>query len=663
MICLNLRINTVSSEKEVVRLKKSLVSVVTVMAMICAFFAAMPAGAAEKGTVSVTADKEFVQKGGQVTYTVEFDGISDVRGIQLGLTYDAGQASYVDGSMKLESQDFADYSDFVGEDGSLGMVFAMKEGTDVSGAAASFVLAAGEDSSAGAMGLKVSSAEAVGAGGEPIELDVVVSDAEIISGFNAEFSAVPDKDSIGIGEETVYTVSMSELTVRGMQFSVEYDDAHFELAGVSAADGYETAVETKDDGSIAFVLYSEENITVSGELMHIRLRAKDTESSVYGLTPITVGGFKASDGSGELDVTYTSVCGEISVQKAAGVEISFNADKTEAGAGEIVSYTVVLNSISGYRGLQTALKYDLSKLEFVNVEPLSIMELADASFNTAVDGTVRIACVFTEESSTTGGELAKINFRVKDGASGIADMSVTGTKVSSDGTGYIDADYFTSVDEVFTYSGRKVVVTGVPSVESAYAGREVVYTFELSEVSGFGGMQFKLNYDSSVLNCTGIAKGSVLDSAVVKTITETSDGVIQGMINYSGGYTGGGVLFTASFEVSDVEAAIQPELAFTSFTSDDYITYSITPVNVYPLESVPEYSVAVDDTQVSVTQNRPGAGSVTLYIAQYGSDGTLKDVDIHDVAGSEVFDFVRDTETETVRCYIWDSQMIPHAES
>ena len=759
-------------------MKKNLISAVMALAMILTVLGSYTVMAAENGVLSVTADKEFVNKGENVTYTVSLSGISDLRGMQLSLTYDADKASYVDGSFNEEAEDFADYSDFINDEGTIGFVLALAESGNYSGNVASFTLKADESASIGAVGMSVDKLIAKDSSGGDIAVDIHIDDAEIISEYSTEFSVIPDADTLNVGDEVTYMVSMSELIVKGMQFTVKYDNSYLELIEADSAGTY-TMVKSEGDEGVGFIFYNKEDTSVSGDLVKLRFRVKYFDSTTEGLTPVRVDDFKAVSSEGALDVSYTDTCAPISLQKESSVEISFNADKMIAGEGETVSYTVVLNGINDYRGIQTALKYDLSKLEFVDVEPLSLMSLADASFDSAVDGTVRIACVFAETVSTTGGELAKINFRVKEGAFGTVDMSVVGTKVSADGNGYIDADYYASADEIYAYTGQLINITAEPSKSLILPGEEVVYTFKLPEVQDFKGMQFKLLYDSNAMECVDIARGAVLDGAVVRSITKTQDGVIQGMINYSRGYTGSGELFSVTFAAKNVQSLLQPELYFSSFTSDDYIVYNISPVNVYPSEpaeetinaieaigdvtladksaieyarelyeslsaeikervtnydkltaaeqayaelyapvqavidaieaigevtldskseldevnamyneleedakgyvdnyqkladanekyqelydALPTYECTVGESEVSVKQNKPCEDALTMYIAQYDAAGIMTGVNIYDMAGGGVFAFTRAAETETVRCYIWDADMMPYA--
>lgn len=572
-------------------MKNKLISAVVTLSMLLVMLSSLTVTATGSGKLTVTADKDFVKKGENVTYTVSVNGLSSVRGVQIGLTYDADKASYVSDSINFIAQNFTDYSGYTYDDNKIGIAFAMEEETDYTGTIASFMMNAEES---GKIGMAVDNLVIKDTDGNTIDLDVDIKDAEVVNRYNVEFLAVPDKDTINIGDEITYTVSMSELTLKGMQFSAEYDDTYLELIDAEVNSQY-TMVKSIGDSRVDFVMYNRDRVDVSGDVASLKFKAKYVDKSISNFSPVRITGFKAADSDGPIDSSYVSTCQSISLQKSDQIEISFNADTLIAGEGDLVSYTVMLNGIEDYRGIQTALKYDSSKLEFVSAEKLSLMELAEtALFSTVTTGTVGIVCVFPDVVSTTGGELARINFKVKEGASGFADMYESGTKVSADGQNYLDADYYSNIDEVYTYSGQKVVLSAQPSETLVIPGETFEYTFEMSDVVNFAGMQIELRYDSSMLECIGITNGSVLNDAVIKVIKKTSDGIISGMINYKDGYTGSGDVFTVKFVAKQVSSLSQPEVYFSSFVSNDYITYDISPTNLYPTDPAEEAINAID---------------------------------------------------------------------
>ncbi|MBP3361188.1 MAG: hypothetical protein J6N52_10070 [Clostridia bacterium] len=702
-------------------MNKRFISMISAVIMLSMLLCGLPSSAAAEGSISITADKAFVKKGEAVTFTISADSLSDMRGFQLGLSYDAEKLSYVKDSVSLTAGLFTDAGRFTESDGMLGFAFAVEEPVDYTGVIASFTMNVSDNCSDGVIGMSVSKLLAVDGSGNDTAVGYSIDEVCTVSEYNTEFSITPDKTELCTGDTVTYKISMSELELRGMQFAVEYDSSRYEFLKSEITGAY--PIIKKDEGNkVGFVFYSKEDTAVSGELAAVTFRVKHIEGTNQSCMPIRISGFKAANASGVTDISYTVSQVPVSLLKSERVEIKFIPDKLMAGAGETISYTAYINGIENWRGLQTALKYDISKLELVSAEQLSVMAMADAAFETDVDGTVGLACVFSEAASTTGGELARLTFRVKENAAdGYADMSVLRTKVSADGSGYIDADYYKEVEEVFVYGGQRAVISASPSVDIVIPGEVFEYSFMLSDVSDFKGMQFKLIFDSTILELVGITAGDVLDSAVVKAVKQTSDGVIQGMINYRDGYSGNGGLFTASFAAKSTAALIRPEIYFSEFTSDDYITYDIAPISLYPsepaeeainaisaigevdlsdrdlilharklydalplnlqsrvsnypqlvdaekkyeelYEALPVFECAAGDEAVKLTQNKPCDEKLTLYIAQYNAAGDMISVEGKEITGSADISYEKALTAAEVKCFIWNDSMQPYED-
>ena len=398
------------------------------------------------------------------------------------------------------------------------------------------------------------------------------------------------------------------------------------------------------------------------------------------------------------------------------VEVNCTADKAMAGSGMTVSYTLSLSGIENSRGLQTALKYDTSKLEFVSVEPLAVMNDADTKKETISTGKVGIVCAFDNAVDISGKELARIHFRVKDTVeNGVAKVSVVGTKIALNPDEYLDAEFVSMVDDVYVYQGQMIQIQGTPSVHAVVAGDTLSYVFRMSRSENFKGMQFSMKYDSDLLEYTDTKKGEVLNTAAVSVIKKTSDGNIQGMINYNNGYSGEGELFTISFKVNQSAQAVKPQFAFDT-TAYDYVVFTADEVTVYPTEPAQEVinainaigSVSLDSKaaidyareiydqlpdsvkervanydvllkseeeyqklydalavfecileqdDIKIIKNKPCDEALKLYIAQYAADGSLIQANIHDIQDSESIAFDRQAQTDHVRCFIWNTSM------
>lgn len=415
---------------------------------------------------------------------------------------------------------------------------------------------------------------------------------------------------------------------------------------------------------------------------------------------------------------------------ATEIEVSFTADRVIAGEGEQIVYTASLSGIEDYRGFQTALKYDSSKLKLLSVEKLSGMEAADFSANTDVVGTVGLVCAFGETVSTSPMDLARITFEVKDIGSasdnGIADMYVTGTKVSVDGETYMNAEFTCTADEVYVHNGKHIVIDAQPMQKIAIPGEEITYSFSLPEVENFTGMQFELRYDSNVLEYKSVDKSSALETALVKDIRCTAAGVVRGMINYRSAFNGSGEMFRLTFTVREPSDAasddiLHPEIYFMPFVSDDYITYITGECDIYPsepaqrvinliniigtvtleskaaielarseyeslpgeikervtnyyiltaaedkyeelYEAMPVFECILRNSEVEIVKNKPCDENLTLYIAQYDEEGVLVGINVNAVTKSEAFAFAKTDKTVRTRCYIWNELMQPYTD-
>lgn len=706
------------AEREVIKLNKRFISMIVALVMFSMLLCGLPSSAAAEGSISITADKAFAKKGETVTYTVSANGLDDIRGFQLGLMYDTSDVSYEKDSVTLAADLFTDYSGFTETPGSLGFAFAFDEPTSYTGLIASFSMTVSEECSLGKIGVSVSKLLVTGDIGEEIAVSCSVDDVCAVSEYNAEFYVAPDKTELYTGDTVTYKISMTDVTVKGMQFAAEYDDSCYELLDVESTGAYQMIQKT-DGNKVGFVFYSNEDTVISGELVSLSFKVKHIDSSSSDKFLLKISGVKAVSSADVLDLSYAVLQEPVSLLKSEKVEINFIPDKLMAGANETISYTASVSGIESMRGFQTALKYDVSKLELIETEQLSVMAMADAAFETDVDGTVGLVCVFTEAVQTTGGELARLTFRVKENvANGFADMSVLRTKISADGIDFIDADYYKDVEEVFVYGGQKAVISAVPSKDIVIPGETFEYSFDLSSVNEFRGMQFKLLFDSEALELISITNGSVLNNAVVKTVRETSDGVIQGMINYKDGYTGGGNLFIAVFAAKMPDALICPQMNLSDVISDDYITYDISPVFLYPdepaaevinaieaigevdltdgdliqrarrlydalepeiqnrvsnytqlieaesiyaelYEALPVFECEICDGTVKLTQNKDCGEKLTLYIAQYNSSGAVTAVESTVINGSSDISYERTLQTAEVKCFIWNDSMQP----
>ena len=354
-------------------MKKRSISKVLAFSMIMTLSGIPSVYAEGNPTVRLVADRASVDRGAKFTYTLTLDSEETVSGIQSSIAYpteafEFEQAEFI-GSFATQS--------CVEADGTIDLMAALPN-SDFNGGIAVFTFKVLDDAEAGSYIIEsAGNGTLVTIGNDLATAELTAEPVIVNADQNAVFDISSSKSVIGREEEVVYNVKLSEITeVKALQAQIEYDTANFEYISAEADDKFDVLADVDEkDGIITLAAVAGEELAEVGNILEITLRSKS--SCAYGAhKALDVTGFKTSSGLNEMmDIAFSTVCKEITIDDSNHVVFRAVPDKAEIKAGDTVVYTVSLSSELSGEGVQTALIYDSNEFTYVDAEKSDLMDI------------------------------------------------------------------------------------------------------------------------------------------------------------------------------------------------------------------------------------------------------------------------------------------------
>jgi hypothetical protein len=245
-------------------------------------------------------------------------------------------------------------------------------------------------------------------------------------------------------------------------------------------------------------------------------------------------------------ISFSLISGLAAQGTGDTVKVSVNAPAYVEGSFNV---TIDVDNVTGFNSGQFDLSFDSSVVNVTDVADGSVDgETIPVSEWERMDGdTIRMILDVLGISGINGsGSLATISFAVvgETGDKSVLDISnglLVSTEAEAIPAGWID-------DEVIV--GPKPVKVSVNAPE--YVEGTFVASIDVDSITDFNSGQFDLSFDSSVVNVTDVADGSLDGDTIPVSEWERMDGdTIRVILDVSGiaGVSGAGNLATISFAV------------------------------------------------------------------------------------------------------------------
>ena len=307
----------------------------------------------------------------------------------------------------------------------------------------------------------------------------------------AEMILTADKASVAAGDTVKMEIGTKNLlNIKGISFELAIDEKVFDIVSITnAADNiFDTLDNNKlASGDIRFIgfrntVYSEKDLT---PICTVELKVKDVP--VFGDTNIKIGNVKS-------DAVFTAkeyASNTISVfdNTKAGT-ITVKPSVKAAVYGDEIKVNLDYEATTAIRGMQFALKYDPTALEYVSAEKGDVMA-GMGNVSDEEQGMVGIIYTYNDPELRSG-KIAELSFKVKDGApEGKTDFSVDGITGI---TNRVDV----TIGGGVVIAEKNAEVRILADKESLNDGGELALNIEIKNLKNAYGVQYTLPVDTDV---------------------------------------------------------------------------------------------------------------------------------------------------------------------
>ena len=338
--------------------------------------------------------------------------------------------------------------------------------------------------------------------------------------------------TLTVGGSSVYCYLKMENAenISAMDYIITYDADNIELVsinntGFTNQSDVTVSVNSSELGIIRVTLISQNGLNGSSNLNTLRFKAGITaKPGTYPISVLVTDIYNSS-----LDtVIATTQKGTITIKEATQTvkKISFSSTVSPSSVkvGEIVSYKLSASSLNNLSAGTFDFTYDETKLKFNGATLSSAMQNTVYDINDSIDGLVKISFA-SEKAITSGSNLVTLNFSAI--ASGTASIAFKPSDLyDSSFVGMTGNELAKSVsiaepEIVIDYPDFKFLIP-----EDVPSDKEFTVKAVLEGGSGVRAGDFVVNYDSNVLECTGVT-GEAISGAWVVTDKNYSNGQIR----------------------------------------------------------------------------------------------------------------------------------------
>ncbi|MBQ3427166.1 MAG: hypothetical protein IJH37_08495 [Clostridia bacterium] len=688
-------------------MKRKFISALLTLAVATMSLSSLAVNAAGEGKVEFTADQAQVSAGETFTYTLSVPEAQTIKGIQAGIYYD-------DSKLEVENYEFneaitldAYASSIDASNGKAVLAATFSEPVEIEGDIAVFTFKVKDNAASGALdfGLTENGVKLVNMAGEEEDAEASLGMVSVKYDYSAELKATVTDNIVYNNSEVLYTLSMTELAdMRGIAFSIGYDTDLLTFASAEAVgmldDAYTSDIKTDENGIINVAADYSEPVSIKDDIL--RLKFKVNENQPEGqYFPLTLNSFEAVTAEKEtadIDLSFSS--DRIYLFRQSVITMSYTPDKASVKQGKTVDYIITLDSIAASRGFQAELDYDPEVLTPVEVTKGSVLEDAAVASGISVEhpGKVDIVCAYDTEMVEIG-EVAVITFRVSETAvDGYAELSALDALAVDGSYNYVDARSINNIEPV--YIGRKAqsYVIAPNADKNSYAIGDTVYlSVSMGDVSEFPGVQFKINYNTDLLEYIAPSRkseyyGSVLRASSAKEInsSKADEGFIEILSGFgtSDPYTGEGDICTlcfkvigngpanAEFLISDITPkngdTIKGETESISIVSAtfrsaieaiDEIGSSVNVENIETVRAAKELYESLSDEEKELVENIKALENALDALPVVEKIGDLDNITVESKAAIDEARADYDALTETEKAYVGNISDLVAAET
>ena len=318
--------------------------------------------------------------------------------------------------------------------------------------------------------------------------------------------------------------------ISAMDYRILYDAENIELdsmykTGFTNQSDVTVSANTSEPGVIHVTLISQNGLNGNNyvHLMYFKAK-KDAKPGTYPISVLVTDIYNSS-----LDtVVATTQKGTITVKEAtqAVKNISFSSlvSPSSLKVGETVNYKLSASSLNNLSAGTFDFTYDETKLKFNGATLSSAMQNTVCDINDSIDGLVKISFA-SEKAITSGSNLVTLEFSsIAPGTASIAfkpsdlyDSSFVGMT----GNELTKSVSIAEPEIVIDYPDFKFLIP-----EAAPSDKEFTVKAVLEGGSGVRAGDFVVNYNSNILECTGVNSETVSGAWVV-TDKNYSNGQIR----------------------------------------------------------------------------------------------------------------------------------------
>ncbi|MBQ5488090.1 MAG: hypothetical protein IIT70_04485, partial [Clostridia bacterium] len=526
---------------------------------------------------TLTADKDQVQQGEEVTLTLNLAGSYTATTINTKLYYDADKFEYVShagGTVYTTAQATGNAMCIIqhmANDHFLTCGIAMYSGDfNYEGTVYTLTLKAKTDA---ALGNATFTPEMVdfsylGANppATPIDHTITGCTVEIVEAVVPEgvvITMVPSKTNVQPGE--TFTVAMNisgDYAAAELAFRFPFDRNLF-TAGTATNGAVMEAVE--DDGGEASISTGTRYYTVSlamgdnpisavGTVCTIEFTVKDGVEGSYSFEPSNFDFYDANDN----DIEYTIVPGTVTIAaEARPVVFTATASKTEVQPGETFTVDFSISGTYEAHAITWQLSTDEDLFETVSLTEGEVITAARAAGGTAMAeaSNLRTVIIMPTDPLTAEGVIFTVTFRVKDGASGSYTFTpdiIRFSNYPADGT-ETPIDYTTETATVTIAAAEPVVFTATASKAQVEQGETFTVELSVSGTYAANTMDVQLSIDTDRFEVVSLTRGEVITAATAAGATaQVNDNTLRVMIIMpEGAVSAEGVIFTATIKAKD----------------------------------------------------------------------------------------------------------------
>ena len=336
--------------------------------------------------------------------------------------------------------------------------------------------------------------------------------------------------TVGGSQAYCYLQMKNAENIAAMDYIITYDADNIELVSVNRTgftnqNDVEVSINDSEPGIIRVALASINGFNGNNYIHMMYFKAKkDAKVGKYPITVLVNDIYNSSSETVEAITQQGTLTVIEGSQTVKNVSFSNYVSPSAIKVGEKVDYKLSASSLNGLSAGTFEFAYDESKLEFNGATLSSVMQSTIYDINDSIDGLIKISFA-SEKAITSGSNLITLNFSaisagnadIRFKPSDLYDSSFIGMT----GNEAIKSVSIAEPEIVIDYPDFKFELP-----ENIASDKEFTVKAVLEGGSGVRAGDFVVNYDSNVLECTGV-NSETISGAWIVTDKNYSNGQIR----------------------------------------------------------------------------------------------------------------------------------------